>query len=54
MLVVAVVVSFVTTRLQAEEFDLADWQIGEIVAGDKMDLDKLDGRVVAIEYWGPR
>ncbi len=40
--------------LAAPEYLLSDWKIGEIVAGDDLDLSALDGRVVAIEYWGPR
>lgn len=40
--------------LPAEDYKLEDWTFGDIVAGDEMDLEKLDGRVVAIEFWGPR
>ena len=43
-----------TSPLPAEDYKLADWTFGEIIAGDEMDLDALNGRVVAIEYWGPR
>ena len=44
----------VSNPLRAEDYKIEDWTFGEIVAGDEMDLDKLDGRVVAIEFWGPR
>lgn len=32
---------------------LTEWRIGEIVSGDStLKLDKLEGKVVAIENWG--
>ena len=31
---------------------LSDFQIGEIISGDKADQDSLKGKVVAIEFWG--
>lgn len=39
---------------EAPDYQLSDYKLGKIVAGDKLDLKNLDGRVVAIEYWGPR
>ena len=33
---------------------LEDFDAGETVTGEKVDFEKLKGRVVAIEYWGPR
>ncbi len=34
--------------------NLKDWKAGTTVTGDEVDFEKLKGRVVAIEYWGPR
>lgn len=31
---------------------LSDFQIGEIISGDKVDQESLKGKVVAIEFWG--
>ena len=31
---------------------LSEWRVGDTVSGEKVDLSKLDGKVVAIEYWG--
>lgn len=39
---------------QAGAQNLKDWKPGDTVTGDEVDFDKLAGRVVAIEYWGPR
>ncbi len=41
-----------TTEATAQK--LGDWEPGKTVAGDEVDFEKLKGRVVAIEYWGPR
>ncbi|MFN0127112.1 MAG: hypothetical protein ACKV19_10565 [Verrucomicrobiales bacterium] len=31
---------------------LSEFSIGEIISGDPVELDKLEGKVVAIEFWG--
>jgi len=31
---------------------LSDFTIGEIISGEKADPDSLEGKVVAIEFWG--
>lgn len=31
---------------------LSDFSIGEIISGDPVEMDKLEGKVVAIEFWG--
>jgi hypothetical protein len=31
---------------------LADFTIGEIISGEKADEEALEGKVVAIEFWG--
>ena len=43
-------------QLHAEvpDYKLSDFELGTQVAGDEIDLSKLEGRVIAIEYWGPR
>ena len=33
---------------------LEDFKAGKTITGDEVDFDKLKGRVIAIEYWGPR
>ncbi len=33
---------------------LSDFKLGEHVAGEETNLDRLRGKVVAIEYWGTR
>lgn len=33
---------------------LSDFSIGEIVSGDSVNLDSLQGKVVALEMWGYR
>jgi hypothetical protein len=53
-LAIALLCTLATTSLPADDYKLEDWTLGEIVAGDEMDLSKLDGRVVAIEFWGTR
>ena len=36
------------------EHTLSEFNLGENVSGPKVKLDKLDGKVVVIEYWGTR
>jgi hypothetical protein len=36
------------------DHSLSDFSLGEHVSGEETDLSKLDGKVVAIEYWGTR
>jgi hypothetical protein len=31
---------------------LSDFKIGEIISGDKVDMKSLEGKVVALEFWG--
>jgi hypothetical protein len=31
---------------------LSEWKLGDIVLGDQVKLDALEGKVVALEYWG--
>ena len=53
----ASVVAAISWNSQAEdvpEHKLSDWRLGSLVSGDKVDLKNLDGKVVAIEYWGTR
>ena len=33
---------------------LSEWNVGSTVSGAKVDLSKMYGKVVAIEYWGTR
>ena len=33
---------------------LSEWKFGETLFGDKADAKDLEGKVVAIEYWGTR
>jgi len=33
---------------------LDDYQSGDTVTGETVDFEKLKGRVIALEYWGPR
>ncbi len=39
---------------QGAEHTLSEFNLGENVSGPKVKLDKLDGKVVVIEYWGTR
>ncbi len=39
---------------QESEHKLSDFSLGEHVSGEKVNLDKMDGKVVVIEYWGTR
>ena len=38
----------------ASDVKLSDFKLGEHISGEETDLSKLDGKVVAIEYWGTR
>ena len=40
--------------VQGAEHTLSEFNLGENVSGPKVKLDKLDGKVVVIEYWGTR
>ena len=31
---------------------LSDFKVGEIISGDKVDMKALEGKVVALEFWG--
>ena len=53
-LVSTLITCVAATRLAAEDYTLDQWTLGEVVAGDKLDLDNLEGRVVALEFWGTR
>ena len=33
---------------------LSEFKLGDVVSGEDIDLSKLEGKVVAIEYWGTR
>jgi len=33
---------------------LSEFKLGDHVSGEKVDLSKMEGKVVAIEYWGTR
>ena len=54
ILLPVVLLALVGQAIAAPDFKLSELKMGKIVAGDEIDLDALDGRVVAIEYWGPR
>jgi hypothetical protein len=50
-------IALATTFWSKDEEDLPDhelseWKIGEIISGGEVDLEKLEGKVVAIENWG--
>ena len=54
---IAFALSGVTTlRVSADEdlpdHNLSEWRVGETLIGEKVDLKKTVGKVVAIEYWG--
>lgn len=34
--------------------NLKDWKAGDTITGEAVDFEKLKGRVVVVEYWGPR
>ena len=36
------------------DHNLSEFKLGEHVSGPEVDLSELDGKVVAIEYWGTR
>jgi hypothetical protein len=36
------------------DYSLSDFELGEHVAGEKLKLSQLDGKVTVIEYWGTR
>lgn len=36
------------------DHSLSEFKLGEHVSGPEVDLSELDGKVVAIEYWGTR
>ncbi len=36
------------------DHSLSDFTLGDHISGDKVDLSKLEGKVVTIEYWGTR
>ena len=36
------------------EHTLSEFQLGENISGTEVKLDKLEGKVVVIEYWGTR
>jgi hypothetical protein len=36
------------------DHNLSDFKLGDHVSGDNVDLSTLEGKVVAIEYWGTR
>ncbi len=46
--------SFVSAQDDDSGPTLSQFTLGEHVAGEEVDLTKLQGRVVAIEYWGTR
>jgi hypothetical protein len=39
---------------QSAEHTLSEFQLGENISGTEVKLDKLEGKVVVIEYWGTR
>ncbi len=39
---------------QGEGEKLSDFSLGEHISGDDVKLDKLEGKVVVIDYWGTR
>lgn len=45
-------------RVSADEdlpdHNLSEWRVGDVLIGEKVDLKKAEGKVVAIEYWGTR
>ncbi|MDA0814841.1 MAG: hypothetical protein O3C21_20880 [Verrucomicrobia bacterium] len=47
-----------TLRVSADEdlpdHNLSEWRVGDVLVGEKVDLKKAEGKVVAIEYWGTR
>ncbi|MGK0185153.1 MAG: hypothetical protein ACI9R3_000928 [Verrucomicrobiales bacterium] len=52
------IASITTLRVSADEdlpdHNLSEWRVGDVLIGEKVDLKKADGKVVAIEYWGTR
>jgi hypothetical protein len=53
----ALSVAFATARADeptVPDHSLSDFKLGEHISGEETDLSKLDGKVVAIEYWGTR
>ncbi len=48
------VFSYAKDDQELPDHSLSEWKLGDIISGDKVSLDKLDGKVVAIENWGIR
>ena len=46
--------AFAANAQNVPDHTLSDFKLGDHISGDKVDLSKLDGKVVAIEYWGTR
>ena len=34
------------------DHSLSEWKLGDLITGPEVSLDKMDGKVVAIELWG--
>ena len=42
------------TMAQDSEHKLSDFKLGEHISGPEIDLEKLEGKVVVVDYWGTR
>ncbi len=51
---VAALGALVTNAQNLPDYKLSEFTLGEHISGDKVNLSKLEGKVVAIEYWGTR
>lgn len=41
-------------KADVPDLKLSQFTLGDHVSGEKVDLSKMEGKVVAIEYWGTR
>ena len=37
---------------EVPDHSLSEWKLGDLISGPEVSLDKLAGKVVAIELWG--
>ena len=44
--------AFVSQAEDLPDHNLSEFRVGNTISGEKVDLSKLKGKVVAIEYWG--
>ena len=55
--VIAIAVGALASAGRAQDLPdhkLSEWRLGNTISGEKPDLSKMEGKVVAIEYWGTR